>query len=278
MPQKRRTLILAVIWVLLAAAALTAATYAWFTFSPYTNVEPVSSTISQGDISLLISNDPEGEFDKSCVLTPASYPDELVPLSTADLVHFSQAVAQSPEGISILYQDVSDRMEDYLIHGTLYLRSLHAACQVYLNRSGMDLGSDAQALAALRLALRITTVNGTNTYLFRLDDLGNTASAESTQTVPQSDTVVSEVTENGTAEYTDDPSEDLGPYFAGTIEADGKSVEAGVKALLSLTADETASVEYWLYLEGCDEQCINEVQNRDLHLQLSFAGVKIEEE
>jgi hypothetical protein len=34
-----------------------------------------------------------------------------------------------------------------------------------------------------------------------------------------------------------------------------------------------ASVEYWLYLEGCDEQCFNPVQNKDAGLMLAFVGV-----
>lgn len=37
-----------------------------------------------------------------------------------------------------------------------------------------------------------------------------------------------------------------------------------------------ASVEYWLYLEGCDEQCINEVQSKTSDIQLAFAGVEVE--
>lgn len=44
-----------------------------------------------------------------------------------------------------------------------------------------------------------------------------------------------------------------------------------------LNADEVASVEYWLYLEGCDEQCSNPVQNRDSEIQLAFAGVDLDE-
>ena len=36
-----------------------------------------------------------------------------------------------------------------------------------------------------------------------------------------------------------------------------------------------ASVEYWLYLEGCDEQCYDPVQNKDSQIQLAFAGVDV---
>lgn len=34
-----------------------------------------------------------------------------------------------------------------------------------------------------------------------------------------------------------------------------------------------AAVEYWLYLEGCDEQCINAVQSRSSEIQFAFVGV-----
>ena len=48
---------------------------------------------------------------------------------------------------------------------------------------------------------------------------------------------------------------------------------AGKQLLVSLEKDEVASVEYWLYLEGCDEQCTNPVQNKNSEIQLAFAGV-----
>ena len=40
--------------------------------------------------------------------------------------------------------------------------------------------------------------------------------------------------------------------------------------------EEIATVEYWLYLEGCDPECFNPVHSRDLALQLGFAGEKLE--
>ena len=39
-----------------------------------------------------------------------------------------------------------------------------------------------------------------------------------------------------------------------------------------------ATVEYWLYLEGCDEQCVNAVQSRASEIQLGFAGTDVEED
>ena len=42
---------------------------------------------------------------------------------------------------------------------------------------------------------------------------------------------------------------------------------------MTLQAEEVATVEYWLYLEGCDDQCFNPVQNKASQLCLAFAGV-----
>ena len=54
--------------------------------------------------------------------------------------------------------------------------------------------------------------------------------------------------------------------------------DKGEQALCTLAFKEIAKVEYWLYLEGCDENCVNEVQNRDVMLQLAFAGVTNKQE
>jgi hypothetical protein len=276
MEKKRlsRTAVAALLWALLALAAATAATYAWFTFSPYTNVEPMSGTVSQGAIRLVISNTQNGDFDVSCALTPDSSPESLVPLSTADLQRFYAVTAQNAEGIAMMYQSVSDT-SGYLIHGTVYLKSQNGSCDVYLWKDKMELGADSQALAALRLGLKITAQSGTQTYIFKLDDMGSTTSAAAAQTVPDGDTVVSGL--NGvSAVYVPDPAESLSSYFAQQTAGDTRP-QAGSAALTHLETDEVASVEYWLYLEGCDENCINDVQNRDFALQLGFAGVESSE-
>ena len=70
--------------------------------------------------------------------------------------------------------------------------------------------------------------------------------------------------------YTDDPSQNLSGFFAG--QANG-SYSAGSETVVELNADEVAAVEYWLYLEGCDEQCINAVQSRSSEIQFAFVGV-----
>ena len=262
---------LSAVWCVFLLAVLGGATYAWFTFDPYTSVEPMSSTVGSSEVTLLIAANPEDEFQEECAL-PQSTSTGLRPVSTADLEHFYRAYGQDRQGIFLTYADISNGVGEDMIHGVLYLKSLTDNCNVYFNKPGMDFGQDSQTLAALRLGLRFTTMNGVQTYIFTLNGMGNTEGALQRQTTVQRGVVVSSVNDDSTAVYTEDPARELSPFLAIPNEERPQFPKAGEIALCTLQAQEIASVEYWLYLEGCDENCINEVQNREVSLQLSFAG------
>ena len=236
-----RLLTIALLWLLLAALALGGATYAWFTFHNATNVEPMAGTVGDGAVSLLISASRDGPFDKECDLPLEQAVEELLPVSTADLQSFYASAAQNKQGITLRYRDVTEQAPQRLLHGTVYLQSKNRGCDVYFFEPKLSFGSDGQALSALRLALKLTTeTDGEQLLFFRLDDLGG-GGAEEQATV-----------------------------------AGDTTPRAGEQALCALQADEVASVEYWLYLEGCDTACVNAVQTRELSLQLGFAGVSAE--
>lgn len=274
--QLKSSLARAIAGILLLLLAATGTTYAWFTLTGQasTNVTPTGGTISKGDTVLLISSSADGPFEKTCDLVLDGSPETLKPLSTADLEHFYRATAQNQDGISVLYVSADSRVDTDALHGTVYLKCENAPCRVYFNQSELKLGSDAQALAAMRLGMKITSHAGTVTYFWKLDDLGNTGGAESKQTTARSLAVVSSISGSGQPVYTDDPSQNLSGFFAGQ-ENGGYS--AGSESVTELNADEVATVEYWLYLEGCDEQCINTVQSRSSEIQLAFVGVDTEE-
>ena len=274
----KRRLRIAVFFVALLLCAAGGSVYAWFTLSGMasTNVTPIGGSISNGDATLLISASQSGPFEKNCELVLEGNPDTLKPLSTADLDHFYRAIAQNQNGIAVLYEAADDRVNEDALHGTVYLKCENAPCDVYFDAENLNVGSDAQALAAMRLGLRITSTSGTSTYLFRLDELGSTAGAQSKATIPAVSSVVSSISSGGQATYVSDPSTAISQYMAQKNSSD--KYDAGASVLVSLQTDEVASVEYWLYLEGCDEQCFNPVQNRASELSLAFAGVDASKE
>ncbi|MDD3340208.1 MAG: hypothetical protein PHS82_15290 [Lachnospiraceae bacterium] len=265
-------LILAWVSVLAVLAGITAVTFAWFSFRASTNVEPMSSTISQGDASLLISNASTGPFETQCALNFDANPDTLDPVSTADLTSFYQTAGQNRDGISISYQDITDQRDDHVLSGTVYLQSTGGTNQVYFLPSAFNLGADAQTMAALRLGMRITIDGQTTMYVFRLDGLMS-GDPESTQTVPTAGTVVSAVDASGNADYTADPSEQITDYMAVENGAEDAAPQAGTNVLCTLGSEQIASVEYWIYLEGCDENCLKSVQSSDVPVQFGFAGI-----
>lgn len=271
-----KTAYLAVLWIVLLAAVLAGATYAWFSFSPATNVTPMGGTISEGDVYLLISNSESGEFDTQCTLVLDETAEVMSPISTADMQSFYAAAAQNRKGISILYKDVTEKAGTMAMHGKVYLKSEGADCDVYFFRSGLGFGDDSQAMAAMRLGMRITTVNETKELIFSLEELGGFG-GKSLQTVPENGTVVASVDGNGRVSYTSDPAVSIGPYLATDEGPEDEEPGPGETPLCTLEAEEIATVEYWLYLEGCDEHCITEVQSREIDLQLAFAGVELEE-
>ena len=61
----------------------------------------------------------------------------------------------------MLYASADNRVDTDAIHGTVYLKCENAPCRVYFNQSELNLGSDAQALAAMRLGMKITSHTGT---------------------------------------------------------------------------------------------------------------------
>ena len=271
----RKSLVMAIVGMIFFLVSVTGVTYAWFTISgrAHTNVTPMGGTVSDGDTLLLISNSESGPFDRECDLVFAGDAQALKPVSTADLDSFYRVTMQNKEGIAVSYESADDRVDTDTLHGTVYLKCEGAPCNVYFNGEELQLGSDAQALAAMRLGLKITNHDGSRTFVMRLDDLGSTAAAQSNATVPTAGTVVSSISDGGNAVYVSDPSVNISDYIAQAAGND--EYNAGANELLSLNADEVATVEYWLYLEGCDEQCVNQVQDIDSDIRLAFAGVKI---
>lgn len=249
-------------------------TYAWFSLAgrASTYVTPMGGTISEGSTSLLIGTSAAGPFDKTCDLVYVGSPDALKPVSTADLTNFYKVTTQNKDGIAVLYSNANANVDTQTLHGTVYLQCQNAACDVYFNKEQLKLGTDVQALAAMRFGMKITAKEGTKTYIFKLDEFGATGSAQSAQTVPGTSTVVSSINSSGQAEYVADPATGLADYMANAGSGDD-NFTAGTTRLVRLEKDEVASVEYWLYLEGCDKQCVNEVQSRSSDIQLAFAGV-----
>ena len=187
----RRRMLIAAAWLLLLLAAFSAATFAWFSSSRYTNVTPVAHTVSDSGYDLLIGASQGGLFDTECALSQTD--KTLYPISTADLTSFWRGTFQNANGITTEYANCTANVDDYALTGTFYLKGSSAPLAVYLYQSQMNVTNDPQLLAALRVGFIIESSSGSQTYIFSRDDLGNTAGATSRRTTAQDGVVVSGV-------------------------------------------------------------------------------------
>ena len=272
MKKKYYSALLPILLLLLASLlALSAVTYAWFSFqASTTKITPMEGKISDGDPTLLISLYREKNFDVRCPLKPELPPGkeqltQLLPVSTVDLSRFYTSTTQDPQGYSVAFREVTD-LSQWLIYGKVYLKCIGGECRVYFQEPGPDLGTDPQFLASGRLGLRITREDGSSqAFLFRLDSLGDTGDAQSRDTVHAENSVISGLSGSAPV-FSPDPSVSIQDYLP-----------EGEHSLCTLKRDEIAMAEYWVYLEGCDTECYNPVQSRNLTLQLSFTGDPVEE-
>lgn len=264
----RRGMVAAAAWLVVLALVLTAATFAWFSGSRFTNVTPVAHTVSEEAYDLLIGPSEAGPFDVQCTLDAAD--KTLYPVSTADLSNFWRATFQNANGITTEYANCTSQLGEYTLTGTFYLKGSQAPLAVYLYQSQMSVSADPQLLAALRLGFIVQSQSGMQTYIFSCDDLGNTAQAATRRTTAQSNVVVSG---QGSWSYVADPAFSIGSH---TMDGQGNTpvARAGAQPLFTLGAGEVASVRYFVYMEGCDENCITEAQAKNLSLQFAFAGAK----
>ncbi|MDO4477660.1 MAG: hypothetical protein Q4B73_01295 [Lachnospiraceae bacterium] len=271
--KQKKPYFLIVMWSIIALLAVSGITYAWFNFSSSTNVTPdTGSTISNGEASLLISTSQGGPFDKTVNLVLGSHSEALRPVSTYDLNGFYTSAAQNANGITILYQDVTNEVDAHTMRGTLYLKAEGGDLDVYFMKPMLDFGSNVQALASLRLGLKITGSANDGSYIFRLDDMMDVSGAASRETITNPGSTVSSIS-GGSPNYVSDPARNINEFCAQVNSPEDTDPQAGPNALMTLTDGQIAEVNYRLYLEGCDNNCINEVQVKEVALSLGFAGV-----
>ena len=255
--------------MIVLALSLSYATYAWFSSSRFTNVTPTAHTVSDSSSDLLISLSANGPWDKECALDAAD--KTLYPVSTADLSSFWGATFQNPAGINTDYANYGSSASNYVLEGTFYLQCGGGSLNVFLLPEQMSVSSDPQLLAALRVGMIIESGSGSSTYIFTCDDLGSTAGATSRRTTAQPDVVVSG---GGSWSYVADPAVSMSSYAADASGDDAVSARSGATSLVRLSSNEVATVRYFVYMEGCDENCIDEAQSRSLQLKFAFGATK----
>lgn len=268
-----------VVTICAALAAMTAATYAWFTTNKAVSTGTATARTGDERLELQISSEGGSRFtDQETVsVFQVNQTDSknMIPVSTDNLVDFVYAPFTSG-GDAKKFLRV-EKEENYY-HGRIYLRAVgdgFAAkdrLALYLDQSDGILASASSGmlLHASRLGLRF---DNDKTVIFRLSDDTNPKDAQTYNTIINgkrlgADQVLSY--QNGTIKAVTDPSVSLSDY---TISFETSSIRIPDKPLLLMEWNKIYTLDIYFYLEGCDPDCSDSVSFDQADIHLAFYGM-----
>lgn len=268
-----------VITICAALAAITAATYAWFTTNKEVSTSTATARTGEADLELQISKTGGDQFTDettvSIVQVNQTDQKELMPVSTSDLVNFVSAPLTS-DGDAVVFQKVENESNYY--HGRIYLRAVGTGFSdsdrlaLYLDQSDGILAEDTDGmlLHAARFGLRVDSGTG---MIFRLSDEENPQGTQAYNTVVDGKRLGADQVlnyQNGKVKAVTDPSVSLSDY---TVTFSDTSIQLPEKPLLLMEWNKIYTLDIYFYLEGCDPDCSDSISFDQAKLHLAFYGV-----
>lgn len=246
----KKTIFLSAILSLATLITLTISTFAWFTQQNFVSTEMYTAEVNGGEIELLISLSETGEYDVECELVPENMPEKLSPVSTGDLQHFFKPLKTIKDGIVTEYKEAD--ITENVIYGTLFLKA-NEDCDIYIDEESFDVSLSEPLSVGLRVGFKIND----EIHILNLDKGKN---EEAKITTEKEDVVVMSVDEKNVS-YISDPSLPVDNYY---FNNENK--------ITTLLKDEPTAIRYWIYIEGCDINCVNNIIGKDINIKFAFAG------
>lgn len=274
----------------LAATALTAATYAWFTSNRQVETEKVTARTGTTNLELQISRKTGDQFSTKTetgedgnTYTVAELKERdhvLMPVSTEDLKTFiyspmTEEGHATEQTLRVLHSDVAaekEIAEGLYYHDTLYLRLESAGSMPEDTKADLYLDNlqelpivkahqDSKLLDAARLGL---TIDDGTPLILRFTGDGETALSNTKMNGEQLKTGLVLVEQNGSIVPSDsDPSHLLKDYQFSTDNAIPTP-------LLTMKLGTIYKLDIYFYLEGCDPECNGDVETDKADLALAF--------
>jgi hypothetical protein len=279
----KRRFVTALLVLLIALCSTLAATFAWYIYntkSHTTNVQMAAGSSA----SIQISNTYDGPYKSTVVLD--EFVGSLNPVSTDKIAGGFQKVygyTNGSENKSKLVANLFGKSEDSDYYKTtLYLRTNGEKMQVYLSDIGFQ---DSDKKNPISTAIRVGIVtheagkNGSTAgeYIFAINTGDNPQAQYNTATGKEGYVLDSSKTDGTTVELTPYTSDNYCNYNQNTGEV---TLKSNSLSLCEISGDgsgeygEAVQVDVYIWLEGCDKDCTNNLCEATLkNLSLSFAGV-----
>lgn len=282
----RRHFVLALLVLLISFAVATAATFAWYIYTINAHTTSVHMAAGAG-ASLQISNALDGVYGTAADLGSTAKGDvdenfvgKLNPVSTDRIQNGFQKVAGYTNGkenqpmlVANLFKPAKD--SDYY-RTSLFLRTNGESAKVYISGISFEDSSEAKPIStAIRVGLVVPSTK--EEYVFAISDQSNPEKLYNTATGTEGFVLDSTKTDGTTIPFT--------PYTAKNFclydrETNTASLQTDSVAICTVSGDGSngygtpVQVDVYIWLEGCDEDCRDNLINETLkNIAISFAGV-----
>lgn len=268
--------------LLIALLAVVSATYAWYVYNTGRHTTKVRMAAGAG-VNLQISNSYSGTYGSAAVLD--SFTGRLNPVSTNRISGGFQKVigfTNGTENQSNLVASLFGRGDytDYY-KTSLFLRTNGNPTDIYIADIGFeDSDSKNPISSAIRAGFVVHRIGRSQPadaeYIFAISDKKNPKAEYNTAKGKEGDVLDCTKTDGTTVPFTPYISDAYCNYNKNTGEVVLKNGSLKLCTISgnSGSAGEPVQIDLYIWLEGCDEDCTNNLGSQTLkNLSVSFAGV-----
>lgn len=279
----RKRLTSSMIAAFLLLLASLAATYAWYVYNTSRHTTKVKMAAGTG-VNLQISNSYNGDYSSATVLD--SFQGQLTPVSTDRISGGFQKVVKFKNGdvnqAAMVTDTFTDGQTSDYYRTKLFLRTTGSTTDIYLSDIGFEDNDEKNPISsAIRVGL-VVHQPGENKaleaeYIFAISDKKNPQAQYNTDTGSEGYVLDSTKNDGSTVLFHPETSEAFCNYDKATGDVTLKSRSKKL-CTISGTSDgkpgESVEIDVYIWLEGCDEDCTNNLAGKTLkNLAISFAGI-----
>ena len=279
----RNRLTSSLIAVFLLLLASLAATYAWYVYNTSRHTTKVKMAAGTG-VNLQISNSYDGDYSSATVLD--SFQGQLTPVSTDRISGGFQKVITFKNGdvnqAAMVTDTFTDGQTSDYYHTKLFLRTTGSMTDIYLSDIGFEDSDEKNPISsAIRVGFVVHKPGKDKVseaeYIFAISDKKNPQAQYNTDTGSEGSVLDSTKKDGTTVSFHPETSDAFCNYNKATGEV---SLKSGSKKICTVSGTsegkpgESVEIDVYIWLEGCDEDCTNNLAGKTLkNLALSFAGI-----